>query len=123
MLWLRNVKNSKIVAPISQNSVMLIGAQDSEFHFASQQIRLHKSYDCKFTVYTTSQLIIEDCDRVKFAEWRVFEKGEDQEQSKDLVEAMHRCGFKEDGKNFWAEVQDFNWIKQEKSPHFELVNE
>ena len=33
-----------------------------------------------------------------------------------------KCGFvnKED---LWDQVQDFNWLKQEKSPNFDILND
>ena len=35
---------------------------------------------------------------------------------------IKKCGFvnKED---LWDQVQDFNWLKQEKSPNFDILND
>ena len=35
MLWMKNIKRCKIIAPVAENSIMLIGAEDSEFVLAS----------------------------------------------------------------------------------------
>jgi hypothetical protein len=75
------------------------------------QIRLHDSYDTHFFVYTTSKLIIEDCSRVFFHELQHQYEG----LERDLEVAQLK------GTNLWKEVQDFKWIKVEKSPNFSLV--
>ena len=110
MLFMRNIRNCKLNLAPSENSIMLIGSRDSEINMVAQQIRIHDSFDVTFGVYTNSKLIIEGSSRLKFKTYSA-EK-----------ELMVKSGIL--GKdNLWQEVQDFNWIKQEQSPNFELVYE
>ena len=62
-------------------------------------------------MYTTSKLIIEDCTRLVFHEL--------QYEYPALAADVKKSGLQ--GHNFWKEVQDFKWIKKERSPNFTLV--
>lgn len=62
-------------------------------------------------MYTTSKLIIEDCTRLTFHEL--------QYAYPSLEADLLRSGLH--GHNFWKDVQDFKWIKKERSPNFTLV--
>lgn len=72
---------------------------------------MHNSEGTHFFVHTTSRLIIEDCKRLSFHESRYSYPG---------IEAdLQKAGLQ--GINLWKEVQDFKWIKTERSPNFCLV--
>jgi len=108
MLFLRNIKNCTLNLAPAENSIMIHNCTNSNVNMIAQQIRIHDSYDVVFGVYTISKLIIEGSQRVKFRpyecdEWR--------------MKSVKMYGLK----NLWQEVQDFNWIKQEQSPNFELI--
>lgn len=111
MLFLRDLKNCEIhTCPVS-NSVMGHFLTGCTMSLIGHQIRLHDSYDNHFSVYTTSKLIIEDCSRLKFHELQyTYDR---------LHEDIKESGLS--GHNFWKEVQDFKWIKKERSPNFCLV--
>lgn len=125
LLFIRNVKNCQIwTCPVS-NSIMIHEAVNSHLRIIGHQIRMHDSYDTRFDVYTTSKLIIEDCTRLKFAEWlnnKNFVPDKEYGDVKyDNFEAHFRLSKLGVLENLWREVQDFKWIKQEKSPNFELL--
>ena len=68
-LFMKNIKNCEVwTCPVS-NSVMIHEALGSRIRIIGHQIRLHDSYDTRFDVFTSSRLIIENCKRVKFAEF------------------------------------------------------
>ena len=75
------------------------------------KIRIHNSTDTHLYVYTTSKLIIEDCSRLAFHEV--------QYQYPNIQNDIKKSGLQ--GHNFWKDVQDFKWIKKERSPNFVLV--
>ena len=109
MLFLNNIKNCKLNLCPAENSVMINVSTNSEINMVGQQIRIHDSYDNIYGVFTTSKLIIEGSKRLKF---KCYEASDD---------LMAKSGFK--GKiNLWKDVQDFDWIKQEQSPNFEIIN-
>lgn len=88
---------------------MIHNCTNSEVNMVGHQIRIHDSYDVVFGVFISSKLIIEGTQRVKFREYNGCSS-----------EDMDKSGFT--GKtNFWKDVQDFNWIKQDQSPNFELI--
>lgn len=125
LLFIRNVKNCQIWTCPVANSIMIHNAIDSHLRIIGHQIRMHDSFDTRFDVYTTSRLIIEGCSRLKFAEWLKDKKfipdegyGEEGYANFDQHFETSGLGKKE---NLWREVQDFHWIKQEKSPNFELL--
>lgn len=127
LLFIRNVKNCQIWTCPVANSIMIHNAVDSHLRIIGHQIRMHDSYDTRFNVYTTSRLIIEGCTRLKFSEWLKDKKftpdegyGEGTYENFDKHFEISGLCKKE---NLWREVQDFHWIKQEKSPNFELLEE
>lgn len=111
MLFMRNLKNCEIhTCPVS-NSIMGHYLTDCRMSIIGHQIRLHNSFDTHLYVYTTSKLIIEDCSRLTFHELQYEYEG---------IEAdIKSSGLH--GYNFWKDVQDFKWIKKERSPNFCLV--
>jgi hypothetical protein len=108
MMWLNNLKNCKVWLAPSENSIMIHGAINCEIYMVGQQIRIHDSYDSTFGVYCNSKLIIESCTRLKFKEYSAEPR---------LMQESGMVG----KENLWREVQDFNWIKVEQSPNFDLV--
>ena len=111
MLFLRNLTRCTVLSCPVSNSVMGHHLNDCRISLIGHQIRLHDSYDTHFYIYTTSRLIIEDCSRVSFHEV--------QHKYEELPQHIAKSGLK--GANLWKEVQDFKWIKKERSPNFVLV--
>lgn len=112
MLFMRNLKNCTINTCPVANSIMGFNLHNCKISMIGHQIRLHDSEDVDFYVHTTSRLIIEDCTRLKFHELQYDYPG----LQKDFELANLNKAT-----NLWKEVQDFKWIKKEKSPNFELV--
>lgn len=111
MLFLRDLKNCEIHTCAVSNSIMGHYLTDCKISLIGHQIRLHNSFDTHFYVYTTSKLIIEDCSRLTFHEL--------QYTYRNLENDLEKAGLH--GHNYWKDVQDFKWIKKEKSPNFCLV--
>lgn len=78
----------------------------------AQQIRIHNSKDTHFKTFCHGDIIIEDCSKLKFSIFDYKYEG----QEKDISE----IGF-DKKENNWKNVKDFKWLKQEKSPNFELI--
>jgi tubulin-specific chaperone C len=112
MLFLRNLKNCTVHTCPVANSIMGFNLHGCKISLIGHQIRLHDSEDTDFYVYTTSRLIIEDCTKVKFHELQY-----DYPELQSDLEAANLSR----GNNLWKEVQDFKWIKKERSPNFQLI--
>ena len=84
-----------------------------EIYVASHQIRIHQSLDTDFYVFVATNPIVESVARVRFSPFLLRYQG--------LEAHMKDCGL--DGKNLWDQVQDFKWLKQEKSPNWGIIEE
>ena len=108
-LYLENVKNSKIVCGIVENSIFGNKIQGSQISCVAQQIRIHHTHQTRFNIFVTSNMIIEDSSGLEVGEF------EPEEGECKAIFADSR--FK--GKvNNWRDVKDFNWIKNTPSPNF-----
>ncbi len=80
----------------------------------SRQLRIHDCTDVSFIIHVASGPIIEGCKGMKF-----YQKDY---SSSDRVSA-DESSF-DAGKNFYAEVKDFHWLKNNvKSPNFDVYTE
>jgi hypothetical protein len=62
-----------------------------------------------------SEPIIEDCNQLIFRK-----RDSDRHAYSGYSEDISKAGF-EGKENRWDQVKDFKWIKQEKSPSFDIV--
>jgi hypothetical protein len=61
------LSNTKVLLGPCQFSVFIDDCRDCHFSIACQQLRIHKSIHCVFSIHVTSAAIIEDCSGVAFA--------------------------------------------------------
>lgn len=103
---LKNVCDSIVVMSPVGSSVMLRNCERLTLIAAAQQIRIHCSRDLRLHVAARGAVIIEDCDNVEVAPYKV--KNVSLDWSNDN----------------WREVKDFNWlVTQEQSPHWNVMPE
>ena len=76
-------------------------------------MRIHTSTDCEFYLYVKSHPIIEHCDRVHFAPYNA----EYEERNSQFEAAKFDLE-----KNNWDKVEDFNWLKTQQSPHWDMIS-
>lgn len=69
------------------------------------KVRIHDAVDTDFYLQVGSKPIIESCSSLRFAPY----------QSATSTEEQPR--------NFWNEVEDFNWLRQQASPNWAVVEE
>ena len=82
-------------------------------YVAAHQIRIHKSANTDFYIFVATNPIVENVKNVRFAPYTMSYKGID--------EHLNYCAL--EGENKWDQVQDFKWLKQEKSPHWDILEE
>jgi len=112
-LTLNNIHNSIIITgPIAgpihitsvTNSILLVSS--------ARQFRMHRSQDVDVYLYVSSRPIIEDCDGIRFAP---LPKGFLEDRG---VESKGRG---QETEGMWDQVQDFNWLRAEQSPHWSVM--
>ena len=81
---------------------------------ASHPIRIHQARATDFYLRVRSGPIIEDSSAVRFAPFRVFYEGIDEE--------LRDSGLREET-GTWANVDDFKWLRVVQSPNWCLIPE
>lgn len=103
---LKDVKKSMLVLAPVQSSILIRDCSELTLVVAAQQIRIHSSHHLQLHVAVRGAVVIEDCDEVEVAPYR--------------VEGIHLSW---DNDN-WKEVKDFNWLAgMKQSPHWRVMEE
>ncbi|XP_025201998.1 tubulin-specific chaperone C [Melanaphis sacchari] len=91
-------------------SIFIENCKDSVFICASQQLRIHDTFDTSFYIYVTSSAIIENSKQLQFAPLSL--------KGLILKKAFEMAKFDE-SKNNWKIVNDFDWLSSyEPSPNW-----
>eukprot|EP00468_Gymnochlora_sp_CCMP2014_P001494 CAMPEP_0167741844 /NCGR_PEP_ID=MMETSP0110_2-20121227/1086_1 /TAXON_ID=629695 /ORGANISM="Gymnochlora sp., Strain CCMP2014" /LENGTH=240 /DNA_ID=CAMNT_0007625949 /DNA_START=149 /DNA_END=868 /DNA_ORIENTATION=- len=130
LVLMQNLKSSKITVLTKTQTVRLVDLKDCTIFagpvagpiyvqncsrctlvLSCRQLRTHDTKDCRFFLYIASNPIIENCEGIGVA------------SSSSLPEGIRKLLPKEfevseSGKNLWDKVNDFNWLKQQKSPNW-----
>lgn len=115
-LTFNNIHNSivitgSIAGPIHitdvTNSILLVSQ--------TRQFRMHHSKDVDVYLNVASRPVMEDCSGIRFAPLpEEFLFGDWHRKGEDRVEGK-------EGGNLWDQVQDFNWLRAEQSPHWDIM--
>ncbi|KAJ3118506.1 hypothetical protein HK098_005913 [Nowakowskiella sp. JEL0407] len=79
---------------------------------------MHNSKDSKIFLLVNSDPIIEGCDRLRIGDYTVSAKLFNRNLS-DLIKAANLST----ETNLFRNIQDFNWLRAEQSPHWSLIND
>jgi hypothetical protein len=114
--------HSTLYVDYSRNSIFVMKARDSvllqhlehcTLFVRARQVRIHDCVDCQLFVNCETGPIIERCTQMKFGEWKI-----------DCLDGEESCSTIVNGvspENSWNQVQDFDWLRQTKSPNWELI--
>lgn len=135
-LLIDNVNNSRIIIPFNfkslfakniQNSTIVVGGisggshltdiNNSMVYLSSHQLRIHQSNNTNFVVLVNSKPIIEHCSQIKFSD--IISYLDDKCKNK-ILELIKLSELNVEV-NMFSEVQDFQWLKSEKSPNFDVI--
>jgi len=78
---------------------------------------MHHSRDVDVYLNVLSRPVIENCNGIRFAPvprgfWSNWQGNKE-----------HEAGDMKEGEDMWAQVQDFNWLRAEQSPHWSVLPE
>ncbi|KAK5172722.1 uncharacterized protein LTR77_002842 [Saxophila tyrrhenica] len=106
-LTVKNVKQSLVVCGHVNGAAHLTNISNSVIVVASRQFRMHESRNCDIYLFTSSRPIIEDCQNIRFAP----------------LPETYKAHEHEGVENQWQNVDDFKWLKNEHSPHWNILDE
>ncbi|OAY78232.1 Tubulin-folding cofactor C [Ananas comosus] len=113
-LFVHRLKDCNVFAGPVLGSILIEEASNCVFMLASHQIRIHQATVADFYLRVRSRPIIEDCSGVRFAPYRLFYEGIDEE--------LRVSGLGVETEN-WANVDDFKWLRAVQSPNWCLIPE
>lgn len=97
----------------TMTSVFIDNCEKSTMLLACQQLRLHKSQECKMYIHVSSKAIIEDCSKIGFGPYN---------WNYDMIAEHFKLAGLDGSHNNWNEVKDFNWLSAtEHSPNWYAI--
>ena len=113
-LRMDNIKHCNVMTGPICSSLHVEHMEHSTINAIMRQCRIHYCKDTKFYIHVNSEPVIEHSDNVQFAPYNV--------KYKQLSEHWKASGVDEKV-NQWNKVKDFNWFKQQQSPHWSIIPE
>ncbi|NXL52284.1 TBCC protein, partial [Podilymbus podiceps] len=114
-LRVRDCRGCTVLCGPVSTSVLVDGCSECLLVLACQQLRTHRTRDCRFYVQVTSRAVIEDCAKVCFAPYTWSYPG---------IERDFESSGLDRGRNNWNLVDDFDWLATDKpSPNWSLIPE
>ena len=113
-LFIHKLRNCKVYAGPALGSVLIDDVEGCVFVLASHQIRIHNARRCDFYLRVRSHPIIEDSSEMRFAPYCFQYKGIEE----DLRESRL-----DEETGYWANVDDFKWLRAVQSPNWSVIPE
>lgn len=109
-LHILRLQSCKVYVGAVAGATHITDCTDSSISVAAHQLRIHTSHNCQFYVFAGTGPIVESVSASGFAPYNFTYP----DREAQLIEA----GLTE---NQWNDVQDFKWLKQEKSPNWHVI--
>ncbi|KAH6637729.1 tubulin binding cofactor C-domain-containing protein [Boeremia exigua] len=103
-LYLRSLAGCTIITPPVSGATHITGVTDSRLYVATRQFRMHAASGVDVYLACGSRPVVEGCGGVRFA-------------------PLVGTGLEHEGENMWDQVDDFGWLKAEKSPNWGVLGE
>ncbi|XP_064302212.1 tubulin-specific chaperone C [Phalacrocorax carbo] len=114
-LRVRDCRGCTVLCGPVSTSVLVDGCSDCLLVLACQQLRTHRTRDCRFYVQVTSRAVIEGCIDVSFAPYTWSYPG---------IERDFESSGLDRNRNNWNLVDDFDWLATDRpSPNWRLISE
>eukprot|EP01084_Bolivina_argentea_P071654 130213_1 len=111
-LRMNNIKYCTIITGPIASSLHVEYIENSTINSIMRQCRIHYCKNTKFYIHVNSEPVIEYSDNVQFAPYNV--------RYKELNKHWEQSKVDKDI-NRWDKVKDFNWFKQQHSPHWTVI--
>ena len=108
--YINNCKNCNIYIGCICGGTHITNCVDSKIYLITHQLRIHQTTKSNFYVLTNSNPIIEHSTDNIFHPLKIKYEGFDSNLKISGVDI---------NKNNWDQVQDFQWLKKDKSPNFQ----
>ncbi|KAG0371522.1 hypothetical protein BGX24_001550 [Mortierella sp. AD032] len=115
-IHIKNLKRCVLVIPPVSGSILLHDCEGCTLVGACHQSRMHTSTNMDIYLHVTSEPIIEDCTDMRFAPYPYQEVL----PSDQLLTLFFAAGLRPE-KNLFDHVKDFNWLRQQQSPNWRLL--
>eukprot|EP01083_Nonionella_stella_P266696 901829_1 len=109
---MNNIKYCTIITGPIASSLHVEYIENSTINSIMRQCRIHYCKNTKFYIHVNSEPVIEYSDNVQFAPYNV--------RYKELNKHWEQSKVDKDI-NRWDKVKDFNWFKQQHSPHWTVI--
>ena len=108
-----NLENCEVyIGPVS-GAAHITECVNCVIHVAAHQIRIHQSLNTDYYIFCATNPIVENVKDVRFAPYALKYQGIEEHMSDSLLS----------GENKWELVQDFKWLKNERSPNWSIIEE
>ncbi|KAF9544402.1 hypothetical protein EC957_012106 [Mortierella hygrophila] len=116
-IHIKNLKRCVLVIPPVSGSILLHDCEGCTLIGACHQSRMHTSTNMDIYLHVTSEPIIEDCTDMRFAPYPYQEVL----PTDQLLTLFVAAGLRPE-KNLFDHVKDFNWLRQQQSPNWRLLD-
>ncbi|KAF8923813.1 tubulin binding cofactor C-domain-containing protein [Dissophora ornata] len=113
-IHIKNLKRCMLVIPPVSGSILLHDCEGCTLIGACHQSRMHTSSNMDIYLHVTSEPIVEDCTDMRFAPYGQILPQEELDRLFEIAQLNP-------SKNFYDKVKDFNWLKQQQSPNWRLL--
>ncbi|KAF8966712.1 hypothetical protein BGZ46_000326 [Entomortierella lignicola] len=115
-IHIKNLKRCTLVIPPVSGSILLHDCEGCTLIGACHQSRMHTSSNMDIYLHVTSEPIIEDCTEMRFAPYgQIFPA--------EKLDRLFEVAQLNPSKNYYDKVKDFNWLRQQQSPNWRLLEE
>ncbi|KAF8936013.1 tubulin binding cofactor C-domain-containing protein [Dissophora ornata] len=115
-IHIKNLKRCILVIPPVSGSILLHDCEGCVLIGACHQSRMHTSTNMDIYLHVTSEPIIEDCTDMRFAPYPYQDL-----LPADRLNRLFAVAQLSPEVNYYDRVKDFNWLRQQKSPNWRLL--
>ncbi|KAG0373544.1 hypothetical protein BGX24_011564 [Mortierella sp. AD032] len=115
-IHVKNLKRCTLVFPPVSGSILLHDCEGCTLVGACHQSRMHTSTNMNIYIHVTSEPIIEDSTDMRFAPYGQILPVEELDRLFEIAQLNQSV-------NLYDKVKDFNWLRQQQSPNWRLLEE
>ncbi|KAK3847048.1 MAG: tubulin binding cofactor C-domain-containing protein [Linnemannia gamsii] len=115
-IHVKNLKRCTLVFPPVSGSILLHDCEGCTLVGACHQSRMHTSTNMNIYIHVTSEPIIEDSTDMRFAPYGQILPAEELDRLFEIAQLNQSV-------NLYDKVKDFNWLRQQQSPNWRLLEE